>query len=74
MLYEGKAKQVFRQKIQRCCVLYIKTMQQLLMVKKGTISDKGFINNYMTNRLMQYLEKEGRCPELGTAFVETIRY
>ena len=59
-MYEGKAKQVFAT-----------TDPEIVMVhykddatagdgeKKGTIRDKGIVNNKLSNALMQKLEKEG---------------
>ena len=68
-MYEGKAKQVFAT-----------TDPEIVMVhykddatagdgeKKGTIRDKGIVNNKLSNALMQKLEKEG----IPTHYVEEI--
>lgn len=69
MLYEGKAKQVFAtEDPQVLCVVYKDDATAFNGQKKGTISGKGVINNQMTNRLMQYLEKEG----VPTHFVQEL--
>ena len=60
LLYEGKAKKVYRTDDPE--VLYIAYKDHATAsngLKKGTISGKGTINNQMSNRLMQYLESKG---------------
>lgn len=60
LLYEGKAKKVYRTDDPE--VLYIAYKDDATAfngLKKGTISGKGIINNQMSNRLMQYLESKG---------------
>lgn len=59
-LYEGKAKKVFRTDDPEAYIVDYKddaTAQNGL--KKGTIHDKGIINNRVTNHLMKLLEKSG---------------
>ena len=60
-LYEGKAKQVFRyQTIPRSSWSTIRMTPLPVTVRmKGTIRDKGIVNNKLSNALMQKLEKEG---------------
>ena len=59
-LYEGKAKKVFKtDDPERLIVSYKDDATAFNGLKKGTIVGKGVINNKMSNRLMQLLEKEG---------------
>lgn len=68
-LYEGKAKKVFATDDPNLVIVDYKDDATALNGKKrGTINGKGAINNMMTNRLMQMLEKNG----VPTHFVEEI--
>ena len=68
-LYEGKAKKVFATDDPNYVIVDYKDDATALNGKKrGTIKGKGAINNMMTNRLMQMLEKNG----VPTHFVEEI--
>lgn len=59
-LYEGKAKKVFRtDHPEEYIVDYKDDATALNGLKKGTIHDKGIINNRVTNHLMKLLEKDG---------------
>ena len=59
-LYEGKAKKVFKtDDPEKLIVSYKDDATAFNGLKKGTIAGKGVINNKMSNRLMQLLEKEG---------------
>lgn len=59
-LYEGKAKKVFRtDDPDRLIVDYKDDATAFNGEKKGTIVGKGAINNRMTNKVFQMLEKEG---------------
>lgn len=69
MIYEGKAKKVF---ITDSPDLYIVDYKDDATafngLKKGTIKDKGIINNKISNYLMQLLEQQG----IPTHFVEQL--
>ena len=68
-LYEGKAKKVFATNDENLVIVSYKDDATALDgLKKGTISGKGAINNRMSNRLMQILEKAG----VPTHFVEEL--
>lgn len=59
-LYEGKAKKVYAtDNEQYLIVSYKDDATAFNGLKKGTISGKGVINNKMSNRLMERLEKAG---------------
>lgn len=59
-LYEGKAKKVFATRDPELLIVdYKDDATAFNGLKKGTISGKGVINNQMSNRLMQKLEKAG---------------
>ena len=59
-LYEGKAKKVYRtDDDDKLIVDYKDDATAFNGEKKGTIVGKGAINNRMTNRVFQLLEKEG---------------
>ena len=59
-LYEGKAKKVFKTDDANVYLVYYKDDATAFNgEKKGTISNKGIINNRVTNHLMKMLEKEG---------------
>lgn len=68
-LYEGKAKKVFKTSDPDLYVVRYKDDATAFNgAKKGTISDKGIVNNKMSNMLMAELAKEG----IPTHFVEQI--
>ena len=68
-LYEGKAKKVFAtDDAGYVIVSYKDDATALDGLKKGTIAGKGEINNRMSNRIMQLLEKNG----VKTHFVEEL--
>ena len=59
-LYEGKAKKVFATEDPELLIVQYKDDATAFNgLKKGTISGKGVINNQMSNRLMQMLERRG---------------
>lgn len=60
MLYEGKAKKVFKtDNPDVYMVQYKDDATAFNGLKKGTIADKGIVNNRMSNAVMAYLEKQG---------------
>ena len=68
-IYEGKAKRVFAtDDPERLIVDYKDDATAFNGLKKGTIRGKGIINNQMSNRLMQRLEREG----VPTHFVQEL--
>ena len=68
-LYEGKAKQVFSTNDPEIVMVHYKDDATAGDgEKKGTIRDKGIVNNKLSNALMQKLEKEG----IPTHYVEEI--
>ena len=68
-IYEGKAKKVYRTDDQRFLIVSYKDDATAFNgQKKGSISGKGIINNQMSNRLMEYLERQGS----PTHFVEEL--
>ena len=68
-LYEGKAKKVFATEDPAYVIVSYKDYASALDgLKKGTIAGKGVINNEMSNRLMQMLEKQG----IPTHFVKEL--
>ena len=68
-LYEGKAKKVFRTDDENLYLVQYKDDATAFNgQKKGTIQDKGAINNRVTNHLMQLLEQKG----IPTHFVEEV--
>lgn len=69
LLYEGKAKKVFTTEDPDVLIVdYKDDATAFNGLKKGTIVGKGVINNRMTNRVFQLLEKEG----VPTHFVEEL--
>ena len=59
-LYEGKAKKVFKTSDPELLIVEYKDDATAFNgLKKGTLAGKGVINNRMSNRLMEYLEKQG---------------
>lgn len=68
-MYEGKAKKVFATNDPDLVIVdYKDDATAFNGEKKGTIHNKGIINNRVTNHLMKLLEKEG----IPTHFVEEI--
>ena len=60
LLYEGKAKKVYATEDPELLIVSYKDDATAFNgLKKGTIAGKGSINNRMSNRLMQLLEKSG---------------
>lgn len=69
MLYEGKAKKVYQtEKEEVLLVSYKDDATAFNGEKKGTIHDKGRVNNEVTNKLMAYLEKH----QIPTHFIEQV--
>lgn len=69
MLYEGKAKKVFKTDVEDVLIVdYKDDATAFNGEKKGTIVGKGVVNNRMTNYIFQVLEKEG----VPTHFVEEL--
>ncbi|NLY42677.1 MAG: phosphoribosylaminoimidazolesuccinocarboxamide synthase [Clostridiaceae bacterium] len=69
MLYEGKAKKVYKtEKEDMYIVEYKDDATAFNGLKKGTIQDKGIINNKISNHMFKLLEKEG----IPTHFIEEI--
>ena len=69
MLYEGKAKRVYATEDPELLIVSYKDDATAFNgLKNGTIAGKGVINNEMSNRLMQRLEKAG----VPTHFVEEL--
>ena len=59
-LYEGKAKKVYATDNPDVYIVYYKDDATAFNgLKKGTITDKGIINNQVTNHLMGFLESKG---------------
>ncbi len=59
-LYEGKAKKVFATDDPNLCIVdYKDDATAFNGLKKGTIADKGIINNKVSNFLMKMLEEHG---------------
>ncbi len=60
MLYEGKAKKVYKTEDEDLFIVdYKDDATAFNGIKKGTISGKGIINNKMTNVVFQYLMEHG---------------
>lgn len=69
MLYEGKAKKVFKTDDENLYIVdYKDDATAFNGLKKGQISGKGVVNNRMSNFLMQIMEKNG----IPTHFVEEL--
>ena len=58
-IYEGKAKQVYSTDDENLVIIHYKDETAGNGVKKGTIKDKGIINNKITAKLFSVLEKNG---------------
>ena len=68
-IYEGKAKVIYTTSDPDLVIQYFKDDASAFDgKKKGTIVDKGVMNNHMSSRIFQHLEGEG----VQTHFVETI--
>ncbi len=68
-LYEGKAKKVFKTDDPDCYIVYYKDDATAFNgEKKGTILNKGIVNNRMSNHMFKILEAKG----IPTHFVEEI--
>ena len=60
LMYEGKAKKVFKTDEEGILIVdYKDDATAFNGQKKGTIVGKGAINNRMTNHILRLLEKEG---------------
>ncbi|AOT69886.1 phosphoribosylaminoimidazolesuccinocarboxamide synthase [Geosporobacter ferrireducens] len=60
MLYEGKAKKVYKTEVEdRYIVAYKDDATAFNGVKKGTIAEKGVVNNKMSALLFKLLEEKG---------------
>jgi len=60
MLYEGKAKKVYKTDVEDVLIVdYKDDATAFNGLKKGTIVGKGVINNRMSNHVFRLLEKEG---------------
>lgn len=69
MLYEGKAKKVFRTDDENLYIVQYKDDATAFNgLKKGTIAGKGIINNRMSNHMFRLLEKDG----VPTHYVEEL--
>ncbi len=69
MLYEGKAKKVFKTDDEKLLIVdYKDDATAFNGLKKGQIMGKGVINNKMTNIILQYLEENG----IETHFVKEL--
>ncbi len=69
LLYEGKAKKVYKTDIENVYLVdYKDDATAFNGVKKGSIKGKGAINNQLTNFMMQLLEKEG----ISTHYIEEV--
>lgn len=69
MIYEGKAKKVYSTDIQDQVIVYYKDDATAFNgEKKGSIEDKGVLNNNITSSLFELLEKHG----IKTHFIEKL--
>jgi phosphoribosylaminoimidazole-succinocarboxamide synthase len=69
MIYEGKAKQVFTTSDENLVIIYFKDDATAFNAqKKGSINDKGVLNNEITSILFKHLEANG----IKTHFVDKI--
>ena len=68
-IYEGKAKIIYNTSDPDLVIQYFKDDASAFDgKKKGTIVDKGVMNNHISSRIFQFLENEG----VKTHFVETL--
>ena len=59
-MYEGKAKKVFKTDDPDCCMVYYKDDATAFNgEKKGTILNKGIVNNRVSNHMFSILEQHG---------------
>ena len=59
-IYEGKAKILYETDSPDCLIQYFKDDATAFnAAKKGTIKEKGIVNNKISTKIFQYLEKEG---------------
>ena len=59
-LYEGKAKIIYATEDPDLVIQYFKDDATAFDgIKKGTIVDKGVINNHVSTKIFQYLEDKG---------------
>jgi phosphoribosylaminoimidazole-succinocarboxamide synthase len=69
MLYEGKAKRVYKTEDEDNVIIYYKDDATAFNgEKKGQIEDKGVLNNTITSTLFEFLEKAG----IKTHFIEKL--
>ena len=69
MIYEGKAKKIYRTDDPQYFVMEYKDDATAFNgEKKGSIRDKGVVNNHMANLLLRYLEQHG----IPTHFMEEL--
>lgn len=69
MLYEGKAKKVYRTDVEDVYIVEYKDDATAFNgLKKGTIIGKGVINNRMSNHVFKLLEEEG----VNTHYIEEL--
>jgi len=69
MLYEGKAKRIFEtEKDDQVIVYYKDDATAFNGEKKGTIEDKGIMNNEITTIIFKYLQENG----IPTHYISTI--
>jgi len=69
LLYEGKAKKVYTTEDSKVLIVdYKDDATAFNGIKKGTIAGKGIVNNRMSNRVFQLLEKEG----IPTHYIEEL--
>lgn len=60
MLYEGKAKKIFKTDVEHQFIVYFKDDATAFNgEKKGSITDKGVVNNQFSNYFFSILEKNG---------------
>ena len=68
-LYEGKAKKVFKTADKDVYMVQYKDDATAFNgAKKGSISEKGIVNNKMSNKIMQQLEQAG----IPTHYIEQL--
>jgi len=68
-LYEGKSKSIHSTEDADLVIQYFKDDASAFNgIKKGTIVDKGVVNNHVSTTLFQFLEEQG----IETHFVETL--
>ncbi len=69
LMYQGKAKKVYQTENENFCIVdYTDSATAFNGIKKGTITNKGAINNQLSNYFMKELEEQG----IPTHFVEQI--